>query len=155
MQNTILTTIIALGLTLLTVIVGMSLLFIIVRRKLRAFMSDFLTPPDEKTPSKLAILANQFCVLAAQHLVSQVKTTLMGMASVDARQEAKAQEAGNPITGVLASFLPKKFAKAIGNSPVLTDLILGYLSKNKVDASKNGGAAAGTYIPPKTQYPLI
>jgi hypothetical protein len=159
MQTSIILTIFAVGLTMLTMFLGFSILFIIIRRKIRGFIADLTVQPDDKTPSKLATFVNQCCILASQHLVSQAKAVLMGMASVDARNEAKENTGANPLSGVLVnalgSILPKKFAKALGNSPVLSDLVMNYISKSKIagGSGNNGNKPAPDTV--QTQFPII
>lgn len=128
----------------LTIAVGGWVLYVIIKRELRRTLAGFVTPPDDKTPSQLAVLSNQLAVLFAQHAVQQAKTTLMGMSSVDSRNATKETISGNPVLSLLAGVLPKKLLNAVAGNPVVLDKVMGYLSKNQAEnAGGNGHTPAG------------
>jgi hypothetical protein len=104
------------GLAFGIVVIGVSLLYIsLVKRRISRKINDFISAPDNETPSPLASLFDSMAYVVAARLVHQIKTTIGGMNSVDAknaRREA-VQEAmqANPTLAGLAQFLPKRWLK--------------------------------------------
>lgn len=116
---------------------GLILFFMSQKRKVQAVIKAFVTQPDEKTPSPLAKMVDDSAALLSAHLVMQVKTTLMGLASVDSKNAVKAgTEAileANPALGMLLHFIPG--AKRLVKNPAMLSLFSGALTKM---SGKNG-----------------
>lgn len=99
---------------------------------------DFITPPDDKTPSKLASTVDVMSSMAARAIVAQAKATFMGKQSGQVRGEI-AQQADflrdtNPLAGALMSM--PGVGKSLRRNPGLLDIALGVLS-----GIKGGGSA--------------
>jgi hypothetical protein len=110
--------------------------------ELRCTIQNFITSPDEKTPSPLAQLTDIFASLFAARLMKQAKDMFAGVASVEAKGEQLAllEEAtkDNPWLGILASVLPKKLRNSIMKHPQM----VGALSKLGSGGSNHGAEVA-------------
>jgi hypothetical protein len=95
MFDAILTGAIAGALTALIVSASIFSVFSLVKRWIFRKFHEVITQPDEKTPSPFAQFVDTVAFLASQRLVLQLKETVRGMNSTDARNEAR--EAANSI----------------------------------------------------------
>src|SRR4030043_1395 len=127
----ILTGVIAAIVTAFLLLGGLFATYCVVKRRILKAAREFLTQPDEKTPSQLAILFDNMAFILSQRLVLQLKTTFMGMTSVDVKNDQRAAEAeviaANPAIGVLLSLIPG--ARRILKNPALMSLAAGAFSK--------------------------
>jgi hypothetical protein len=89
----------------------------------------FITAPDEKTPSPLAVLCDQGATLLAARLVQNVKAMLAGVESGVAKGEQLAliesATKDSPWLSLLANALPKRVRNALLKNPQM----IGALSK--------------------------
>lgn len=89
----------------------------------------FITAPDEKTPSPLAVLCDQGATLLAARLVQNVKAMLAGVESGVAKSEQMAliesATKESPWLALLANALPKRVRNALLKNPQM----IGALSK--------------------------
>jgi hypothetical protein len=94
--------------------------------RLRQEASDLfkvlVTPPDEKTPSALAVYTDQLAILLARQFVQQLKTMLAGTESglskaAAAGQQLELIESGPPWLQLLAGILPKRLKSQILRNP--------------------------------------
>ncbi len=111
-----------------SLVVAVVILGIQARRKTRAVekvIRSFITAPDEKTPSQLAVMVDQICQLAARAVIMQAKATFMGEASAiskAANKEAQsALEARMPWLSMIAAIAPG-FSKSLMKNPALLNL---------------------------------
>jgi hypothetical protein len=108
------------------VLAGFFIAFLLIRRRISTLVRDFLTAPNDKTPSPLAQLADTAFFMLSQRLVLQLKTTFMGLNSVDAKKE-KAEAAAailgeSPVLGILAQFIPGA-GKFLSKNPAAAGII--------------------------------
>jgi hypothetical protein len=89
---------------------GFLLIYMVLKRRIIRGVTAFISQPDEKTPSPLANFVDQGAAVFAARLVLQTKTTLMGMASVDSKNETREAAAaalkGAPGLAALLNFIP-------------------------------------------------
>jgi hypothetical protein len=124
---------ILLTLILLSILSG--LLFVaVICMKIRGVFNEFrqfISAPDEKTPSPLAQLVSAMSDIAARSIVARIKATFMGKQSGAVRAEGAVDEAiaqdqvngMNPLLGsVLDSFPTLK--KSLLKNPALIDFAL-------------------------------
>jgi len=121
-----------------------------IKKQFSETITAFITAPDEKTPSPLAQFVENASHVAGRAVAMEVKTTLMGKASVAARQEqaiigdvvSDTVQTQNPlIAGVLDSFPSLK--KRLLKNPQLAMLAGEMLqkvntSKQSVSVGSNG-----------------
>jgi hypothetical protein len=129
-------------------------LYVIAKRRITRWLEETFTPPDGSTPSRAALWFNTAAVILTQHLVAQAKATLLGMSSVDAKNEQREAVNANPVIGMLSSFLPKKLSKAIGGNPVLSNLVMSYVSKAAANMRNKGNTVHET-SGSATQVPMF
>jgi len=108
-------------------IVGCVLMY----RRLKASILSFVSQPDEKTPSPLATFIDTCAFVFSQRLVLQLKSTVMGMNSVDSKIEQREAVAtaleGNPSLAAALQFIPG--ARRLMKNPQLLTLLTGALAK--------------------------
>lgn len=91
---------------------GLLILFQVLKRRITRVITEFVSAPDDKTPSPLAAIIDNTGAVIAKHFVDQAKTSLLGMSSVDAKMEKRVGaammtdlvSAQNPLLGLLAKF---------------------------------------------------
>lgn len=125
-------------------------LLLLFARKVRVIYEDFqnfVRAPDEKTPSELAKLCIALSDLAAQSLMAQVKTTLMGLQSGVVRSENAAENElaesligkANPLAGLLMQLIPKAWKRKIVKHPELVDAVTSrFGNRTPVESGSNG-----------------
>lgn len=95
-------------------------------------ITEFLSSPDDKTPSPLASVIDQVSQVVARAIIVQAKTTFMGMSSVQAKAEKKQAveqvEAQYPMLGLLKNLSPG-IQKSLVKNPALLNLAGQLLSK--------------------------
>jgi hypothetical protein len=92
---------------------------------------DFITPPAENIPSKLANVCEALSEMMGRSLVASLKAFLMGKKSGEVRQENAEQGAeidAGPI-GALVGILPKSVRSTLVKNPQLVDLAINFMSK--------------------------
>ena len=131
---------------------GLLLVFIVAKRRIMRSVRRFLLSPDENTPSQLAVMVDQVAFVFAQRIVTQVKTTLMGMNSVDSKNEKKEAVAealkGSPGLAAALNFIPG--ARRLMKNPELLSLLVSGLAK----AGKGSGNGSGGAPAINPQFPL-
>jgi hypothetical protein len=97
---------------------------------------DFVTAKDDKTPSQLAQFAEALSHTVGHAAAIEIKTTLMGHASVSSKQQSGIESdiatdvlaSSNPIASMALSAFPT-LAKRLTKNPALMELALTMLSK--------------------------
>ena len=124
--NMVQTSLLAAVLGLLVVqAIGIAAVLLRFRRKageLEASFRAFVTPPNDKTPSQLAMAIDQISQIAGRAIVAQAKATFMGEASAASRMAARAegqeQLAKVPWLASIAALVPG-FSKSLLKNPAL------------------------------------
>jgi len=135
---------------LLLLIIGFAASGVILVRRLRDVVIDFITPAAENQPSHLANTINVMAGLFAQAVAAQLKATFMGIQSGQSRAEKGLQGdialdllSQSPIGPLLTSF--PSVVKTIKRNPGLLDMAMGLLSSRLggggVNPSGNNGNA--------------
>ena len=105
------------------------LIYIMEKRRITRAFRAFFESPDEETPSQFAELIDAIGATIARRMVAQIKTTVMGMNSVDSKNASREAIEGikgaSPSLAGLASLLPKKWVK----SPEIMGVLAGFLGK--------------------------
>lgn len=127
--------------------------WILVKRRVSALVTEWFTSPDDKTPSPLATMVDQAAYILAARLVTQIKTTLMGLSSVEARNEKREQADAilqqSPGLAAVLSMIPG--ARKLMRNPQLLSVAGGLLGK----LSGNGHKPDSTGITPgQTKFPF-
>jgi hypothetical protein len=94
---------------------------------------DFITPPAENQPSKLATVCEALSEMIGRSLVASLKAFLMGSKSGEIRQANAETGAGidaSPI-GALVGMLPKSVRASLIKNPQLLDMALNFMQRNK------------------------
>jgi len=96
-----------------------------IRRKVTRIESgirSFITAPNDKTPSQLAVAIDQISQIVGRAVIVQAKATFMGEASAAARSAARAdadaQMAKTPWLAAIAGLVPG-FSKSLLKNPAL------------------------------------
>lgn len=80
------------------------------KRKLTYQIKRYFNAPDDKTPSQFALMVDAVAFVVAQRFVSQLKATVAGMNSVDARLDLKEKRSeileGNPQLASILNLIP-------------------------------------------------
>lgn len=80
------------------------------KSRILANITHYFNSPDSKTPSAFAQTVDAVAFVFSQRLVSEAKTVVMGMNSVDSKNAVKAAKAeiisGNPKLGSILSVVP-------------------------------------------------
>lgn len=91
------------------------LMYIFEKRRITGAIRAYFEAPNEETPSHFGETIDGISRLFAARLVAQIKTTVMGMNSVDsknAKREAVNEAIeGSPSLAGLAQILPKRWVK--------------------------------------------
>lgn len=118
--------------------------------KFKAEIVEFVTSPDEKTPSKFAILVDTMSARAGYAIAMQIKTSLMGKTSGVSKAENAVEQAivednvasHNPLAGALLSSFPR-LGRLIKRHPEYIDLAMPFLN-NVAQSRGNGGAVSAS-----------
>lgn len=115
---------------------GLGLAFIKIRSVFREF-KDFITPPADKQPSKLALVCEALSEMIGRSLVASLKGFLMGAKSAEVRQGNAEVGAGidaSPI-GAIVNMLPKSVRASLIKNPQLIDMALNFMAKRGGNSS--------------------
>lgn len=93
---------------------------------------DFTSYPDGDEPSPLFVVLARLSAVLAQQIATQVKTTLMGMLSGQARGEQALNNAeaqldlalDNPAAAGIIEMLPKNIKKMAYKNPAIAKLVM-------------------------------
>jgi phage-related minor tail protein len=113
------------------------------RDEIAETVRTFVSAPDDKTPSPLAAVVDQFALLLAARLVQQVKAMLAGVESGASKGEQLAlmQDAtsSSPWLALIAGIIPKRLRNQLMRNPQM----IGALSKlgGGGNHSTSGGSA--------------
>lgn len=103
-------------------------------RGIYAKFEDYITAPDEKTPSQLAQTVSIASDMVARSIVAQMKATFMGKASGESRAESGLEfdlaVASNPLLGIALKAVPG-LAKTLRKNPQLIDYALSKFGNRK------------------------
>lgn len=133
-----------------TVLLGLILAFLVLFwlkvAQIIAIFSLFFTSEDENTPSSFAKLMQDLAKMIGQSAAMEVKTTLMGKASGEARLEQAIQadiandtiQAQSPGIAALLDAYPSLKKRALKN-PGLVQFLLSRLGNTSVEMSGNSG----------------
>jgi hypothetical protein len=117
------------------------------RSEISEALRSFVEPPNEETPSPLAVLIDQMALLLAGRMVQQIKAMLAGVESGESKGEQlqliESVSAGNPLLGLLAGILPKRIRNKFLSNPQM----LGALSK--LGGGSSNGNHDADYVPRK------
>ena len=112
-------------------------------RSVEAGFRSFIIPPNDKTPSQLAVVVDQMAQLVGRAVIAQAKATFMGEASSVAKaankDAADATMARVPWLSAIATLAPG-FSKSLMKNPALLAALGNAL----------GGNHRGTAPPPAT-----
>lgn len=116
-----------------------------VRTEIADALRDLVTAPDENTPSALAVFCDQAAILLASRLMQQVKTTMAGVASGQARNENAAQQLelmqqSPPILAAIAGMLPAKLRNKLLANPQMVGALASMFGGG---GNHSGGSSAG------------
>jgi len=118
-----------------------SLSFYLQKRYIQNVIRSFIESPDDETPSKFAETIDAVGRVIASRMVQQIKTTVMGMNSVDSKNASREAIEGikeaSPSLAGLASLLPKKWVK----NPEIMGVLAGVLGK--IGKPGNGSVPPG------------
>lgn len=138
--NTFLTVFLAVLLAGSVVFFAFSLAIYHQKRTIMRQFRAFFEAPDEETPSQFAETIDVIGRVIASRLVSQIKSTVMGMNSVDSKNDKREQIAGMtdamPTLAGLAQLLPKKWAR----SPEIMATLMSVLGNFKAKGTGNGSS---------------
>jgi hypothetical protein len=111
--------------------IGLWYAFTTIKRRIDRAIVGFVSQPDKDHPSPLAVWFDQAASILSARLILQAKTTLMGMASVDAKAESKAEasalKSAQPGLATILSLLPG--SKRLMRNPALMSLAAGLMDK--------------------------
>lgn len=124
-----------------------------VDRQKRAFTSilqSYFEAPDSETPSQFALVTEAISERFAQKLVASLKSSFMGMQSVDAKNMARLEGdvmqdvAGqqNPMLGAILSSFPA-VSKRLAKNPALYPLVQAAMAKLATGAGGATGKSVG------------
>jgi len=135
--NMILTGIFSGLVTVFGLLLAGAIVYRLAKRKIRAFVVDFVTSPSPQTPSPFAALVSLIAVTFGSEIAGSLKAVFMGVQSVDAKNERSALAAsvisGNSMLGAIVSGFPA-VGKAMKKNPgmaALADLVLGRVLSGK------------------------
>jgi hypothetical protein len=115
-----------------------------IREEISEAVRDFVTSPNENTPSPLAVVADQVSLLLAARLMQQVKAMLAGVESGASKGEQLAliteASESSPLIAFLANVLPKRIRNQLLKNPQM----IGALSKLGGSSGNHHEAAAPT-----------
>ena len=117
-------------LTNVLLLAGLCLAFLKIRGVFREF-KDFITPPGENKPSKLALVCEALSEMIGRRLIASLKGFLMGSKSVEVRQANAEVGAGidaSPL-GAIVGMLPKSVRASLIKNPQLLDYALNFMAK--------------------------
>jgi hypothetical protein len=131
----------AILLTNVIFLAGFILVFFKIRSVYQQFI-DFVTPPAENQPSKLANVCEALSEMIGRSLVASLKTFLMGKKSGEVRAEnaEKGQEIDASPVGAIVGMLPKSVRASLIKNPALLDYALSFMARKGGAASNTSGA---------------
>lgn len=140
------------GIIAAILVIGVQIALIVyIKRRVTTVITSFVSQPDDKTPSQLATMVDQCAFILSTRLITQAKTTLMGMASVDSRNEKRAAAdeilVGNPLLAMLLNAIPG--GKRLVKNPEILSMVGGVLNRM---GKGNGNKPAPPEIQPT--FPL-
>jgi hypothetical protein len=109
---------------------GLTYAFLKIRNVFKEF-KEFITPPNENTASKLALVSESIAEMFGRALVASLKGFLMGSKSGEVRAANAEIGAGvdaSPI-GAIVSMLPKSVRASLIKNPQLLDYALNLMNK--------------------------
>jgi hypothetical protein len=117
------------------IIGGLILIIVVCHRKVKVIITEFIRPGENNSPSQLSNIVESVSTVFAQRLTMQIKTSLMGMSSVDSRNQRALQGelatglavSNNPTLGVLMNLVPS-LGKRLTRNPELINLASSLLS---------------------------
>lgn len=119
------------------------------KAKAQKALREFVTSPDESTPSPLAIMLDPLATLVAARLVQQVKAMLAGVESGESKREQAQLIEGmigsNPWLSLASQVLPKRLTKKLMSNPQMVGA-LGQIMAEKRE-SDNGHTTGGDAPP--------
>jgi len=149
----ILTALITAGSVLIAGLVVLAVLLRSLNRQKQALLLTlrlYFEPPDEETPSQFALLTDTLSQQLASKLIVTLKSSFMGMQSVDAKNQARLQgdlvqdlaTQKNPMLGALLESFPaiqRRLAKNPSLTPVVEQMIarIGQAGKEKQPKGNN------------------
>jgi hypothetical protein len=119
---------------------GLFFTFIKIRSVFREF-KDFITPPGENKPSKLALVVESITELMGRSLVAHLKAMLMGTKSGDAKADMAATGEmidASPL-GMIVNLLPKSVKRSLIKNPQILDYAMGILAKKQAPSDNHSG----------------
>jgi hypothetical protein len=121
-----------------------------IRAEISEGIRDFVTAPDENTPSPLAVVADSVSLLLAARLMQQVKAMLAGVESGASKGEQLAMitdaAESSPVIAFLANILPKRIRNQLLKNPQM----IGALAKLGGGSSGNHHESVGPTSGPKS-----
>jgi uncharacterized protein YneF (UPF0154 family) len=112
------------------ILCGFAYAFVKIRGVFREF-KEFITPPAENQPSKLALVCESLSEMIGRSLVASLKGFLMGAKSAEVRGANAEVGAGidaSPI-GAIVGMLPKSVRANLIKNPQLIDMAIGFMQK--------------------------
>ena len=123
--------------------------FYVAKRKFSTFLQSFVTASSPGLPSPLAIVIQQVAGVFATEISKSIKGTLMGIQSVESRNETAEQSAQlatqSPLLGAVLAAFPG-VGKRLAKNPALATLALSMLNKKQNSSAilpGNGGSNQG------------
>ena len=145
-MNTTLICILVVNLALTLFIVTAFLIIRSVFRRMLDTFTDFVTAPDEKTPSKLALTVDAISKTAGHSIALEVKTVIMGKASgiqrnligLESDIANDSLNNSNPVAGGLLDMMPSVKKRLLKN-PDLMGFVLSKLGGISPNTGSNHG----------------
>lgn len=111
--------------------------------QIKATARLYFEPQAEDKPSEFSALVEQISIMFSKHLVGHLKTSFLGMQSVDKRNEQRIEQdmlqdgatAANPLLGAILTSFPS-VGRRLAKNPALADLLI------KTVASKLAGSGS-------------
>lgn len=102
-----------------------------IEKRIDASLRGFIESADEKTPSPLAVIVDQFAVVFAGRLVQQLTAGLRSSVGGQNKHENEAMAdlseaaltSGNPWLGLVANILPKKLKRTLLANPQMAQAL--------------------------------
>lgn len=116
------------------------------REEIKRAISEWMSAPNEETPSPFAMIADQICTLLAARLVQQVKAMLAGTESGLSKQATQLEFEGltanaSPWLGVLANVLPKRIRGQLMKNPQMVAALSKLGNHSGDDGSNHTGSS--------------
>lgn len=118
-----------------------------IQQQLVDLVRSLTEPPDDKTPSALAVLMDQLALVLAARLVQQLKAMLAGTESGLSKQETGQLELDlgqtNPWLGILAGILPKRIRNQMLRNPQMVGALANMVKGSGDQAGQAGNNGQG------------